>query len=243
MQSTLSQPQEISTFAKNKSKCLCNYSNDRLTKDELQIIETQCKKQNHLGVNDNLMDIIQTDFDTLNTHKITYSQIGGLFRKIEYHFKNSCSIKEVNDEEIDEKTRLEYNSMTEKYIKFGHGWCSWGRRIATIFNGELTVITFTWGGAEQCPFQNKELDSGYNGYKYGSNDILIKNNKTGKWFYYSDLLPHQIECHHFFQSPNSSYRISPEYLIDFFNIKPNIDYEPQLISESEWTYSTRFIVT
>jgi hypothetical protein len=44
----------------------------------------------------------------------------------------------------------------------------------------------------------------------GHGELLIVDNVSGQELYFPSLMPHLISVHHFFESPNSSYRVEPE---------------------------------
>ena len=91
---------------------------------------------------------------------------------------------------------------------------------------EVTKCTI-YMGAQECPFQNREKDSGYHGYEYGDRDVTITNIRTGKAIEFNTLLIHMIRCHHFFESPKSSHRLNPKDVIELFDLKPGMDYSPK----------------
>lgn len=88
-----------------------------------------------------------------------------------------------------------------------------------LVDGRYRVKIVTYMGAQTCPFQDPE-DKRYFGYEYGDSDITVTDEKTGRTLKYNTLLPHMIEHHHFFESPNVSHRLNPENVIDM--LKSNL---------------------
>lgn len=65
---------------------------------------------------------------------------------------------------------------------------------------KYVIKTICYMGAQECPFQNKDLDKSYHGYEYGSTDFVINGKKdlTNK-IQFNTLLVHMIKKHHFFE--------------------------------------------
>jgi len=78
--------------------------------------------------------------------------------------------------------------------------------------------------AQQCPFQDRELDKEYHGYEYGASDYIIYREDLNEAILIGSLLFHQIVAHHFFQSPESAYRVDPTKLIRMFSIQTGVNY-------------------
>lgn len=193
----------------------------------MERIESQCKNKKHIGEKDNLKNIIETDEKILQSHGITFDQLQNFFEKIRYHF-----YKQI------ENSKKYYMTKNEKILTNnlkigGSGWCQRSYDCSKIFGGKLIVAIVIWGGAETCPFQSK-LDKCYHGYEYGDSDWIFIRPDTNEAMHIGDLLFHQINVHHFFQSPASCYRVDPEKLIKFFNIQPNVDYTTEFDIKTEW---------
>jgi hypothetical protein len=207
----------------------CNYATNELSEAEISRIEAQCKAQHHITEKSSLLDLIKADEEVVRTYGFTFEQLGNFFRKIQMHF-----YRNINDD----KTEVVLSdAVTEKLSQIklgGPGWSCQGNNRTTIFNGQITVIRVTWGGAERCPFQSTE-DDRYHGYEYGSHDWMFINNLTEEIMHIGDLLFHQISVHHFFQHPESKYRVDPEKLIKFFGLKNNLSYEGETETYEYWT--------
>lgn len=83
----------------------------------------------------------------------------------------------------------------------------------------LTEVPYAW--MQSCPF----LDSTDN-YQM---DVLVRDRKTRKTFFFPTLLPHLISAHVFFEGEHAghyggpeaySFRVEPKTIIDFFHLKP-----------------------
>lgn len=213
----------------------CNIATDKLSDAEISRIETQCKVQHHIAETASLRDQIKADEEVVFRYGFTFEQLGNFFEKIKAHY--SCTEKEVDIKDVLS------GDVIEKLKKFkigGPGWCCWGSGKKMIFGNQIFVFKITWGGAEECPFQSPE-DKRYNGYKYGSHDWVFANLATNEVMHIGDLLFHQIAEHHFFQGPESKYRVDPEQLIKFFGLKNNLTYETE--KESFWYWSISSITS
>jgi len=197
---------------------LINMCSRIITVDDVEYtrISDQCKKQNHIFVNDNLMEIIDNDRKTLDNFGITFNQLNVLFDAIKKNFKDAPSYK-MESNEID---------IMKKY----HDHISTVGTSSLIFDKKFVVVNIEWMGAEKCPFQSLD-DKKYYGHEYGSTDWFFLKKETGKSMHIGDLLFHQIIQHHFFQSPLSDYRVDPEKLINFFDLKPGVDFLTTFSSE------------
>lgn len=216
----------------NKKKQInCNLSNDIFNDEEWERIQMTCRKKKHIGKNDSLRELIKTDEQKLSNNGITFEQLNNFFEKIKYHFLRKISSRNTIFRSTEEEDKI-----FEKYDLGQCGWSCWGIKAARIFQNKLLAIRITWGGAESCPFQSVH-DTRYHGYEYGSHDWIFIKKQNGKCvdsMHISDLLFHQIVCHHFFQSPSSPYHVDIEKLVNFFNLRSNIDYANDLVYENVW---------
>ena len=201
----------------------CNYSNDRLDENEWERIQTQCVKQKHIGPNDNLQTIINTDTQTLANAGITFNQLEDLF----VTFKLLAKKHKSSFSHYPDIIKKYFDDKSDNFFKLNKsGWCCWcmSYHQFEMFGSKYFVIRYTWGGAETCPFQSVE-DKKYHGYEYGSHDWLIWNLDSSKFMHIGDLLFHQITAHQFFQAPGSAYRVEPAKLIELFGLKPGVEYK------------------
>lgn len=204
----------------------CNHSNDTFNDNEWNRIQAQCIKQKHIKPNDNLKQIIKTDEETLANLCITFDQLKDFFFVFKLYVKK-YGIDKSAEYLMPEFVKKFWSDKTDNFFSLHKGgWCSWGSYSYqfNMFGTNYFVSRITWGGAETCPFQHPE-DKRYHGYEYGSHDWLIWNLDNESFMHIGDLLFHQIVTHHFFQSPESAYRIDPLKLIQHFNLKPNIVYK------------------
>lgn len=204
------------------TKPQCNYLNDVLDATEWDRIDAACKSRGHIADNVNVKDVIQSDEKKLSNHGITFQQLDDFFKKLVEHVDHEIThgreLKHITDTECD---------MVEKAFKEINmsGWCCWGRNSVKIFHGAITVVKLTWGGAEVCPFQSLN-DKKYHGYEYGSIDYVFM--KGDEYIHVGNLLFHQIVQHHFFQDASSKFHVDVGKLIEFFNIRPDINYETSI---------------
>jgi hypothetical protein len=129
--------------------------------------------------------------------------------------------------ERDEKT-LEENNVTHRqiadvletlHLECNHKPTSNG----SVQHGKYNVYESVYRGAQTSPFQHSD-DSGYYGYGSGDRDIRIIRTSDDKEFRFGHLLIHMIRYNGFFEGTGTSYRVDPQEVIDFFEIKPEVDY-------------------
>ena len=165
--------------------------------------------------------------DVLKNNGIEMSQIVNFFKKIDCHINSLIKVKE-NKEDIDLVKKI----FEKKKINT-NGWKLWKMKKCKIFKNTILVYLLTWGGAELCGFQS-EKDKHYHGFEYGSTDyIFIKDKQV---LHIGSLLIHSIVSHNFFQDTNSSFRVKPEKLIDFFNLKSSVDYTTEYLEDRYTKY-------
>lgn len=205
-------------------KIKCNVANQLLVNDEWIRIESQCQKQTHLGPNESLLNLIKKDEQTVKQLGITFEQLDDFFDKIHHHYN-----KGLEDGQLIAPTE-EHLSL---YQTIKVPLCLSGQYWTPIFNNTILVQCVVCVGAETCPFQSPN-DKKYHGYEYGDRDWIFLNPTNHQIIHIGDLLFHQIIKHHFFQSPQSPYRVDPEYLIKFFNLQPYVNYHTETISRVVW---------
>lgn len=111
--------------------------------------------------------------------------------------------------------------------------CMIASRFESVQYDNYKISKTTWMGAQTCPFQDSS-DENYYGYQYGDTDVTILNLTTNKSITFNTLLPHMIKYHHFFESPNVSHRVDPKDVIDFFDLKPGVDYNSLVFDEEKY---------
>lgn len=197
------------------AELICNLENKDIPNDEFTLIEQTCKKQGHIGGNENLRSLIDDDLKMLRYTDIHIDSIKDFLEKIKLHF--DCTPNTISHE-------IYSNIINEVFSRLNtKKWIHCETVCKKIFNDQLVVVKIIWSKPEMCPFKSI-LDEKYRGSCYGSDDyIFIKGNND--YLHISSLLMHQIEKHNFFQGINSPYRVSPIDFINFFNIKPNTDYK------------------
>ena len=89
--------------------------------------------------------------------------------------------------------------------------------LVSILDDVILIHQDSWGGSQLCPFCHVcgEPDDPSAGQEFA-----LKNLATGEKMYVSDLIPHLIEAHHFFEGrtpyrfdPDRFYRIIPPELL------------------------------
>lgn len=186
-----------------------SFSDNELVTIEKKMLPGGLSESGFIKKDDSLLKIYQDDKDYLDKVGITYNQIADI---LEYYYKKMVRLVYL---------RHKNDNDCKNYYE------------PIEFNG-YTVSNVTWMGAQTCPFQEPS-DKQYYGYEYGSTDVTILNIKTNKSITFNTLLPHMIRCHHFFESPNVDHRVDPKEVIEFFDLKPNVDYSPVYAEEKYWS--------
>jgi hypothetical protein len=218
-----------------KTQVHCNLPNDQLSHEELVLIQKRMypKQYSDSGFLKNgeiLKDVIKKDSDTLKKLDITYKQIVDRLNNISAQY--FCLMNLVNDE----KKNISYGLLLEKdarYIKRVTKTNT--NKYVYMIEDNLLVSSVSYHGAQECPFQNKDIDDKYHGYEYGSTDITIINTSLNESFTINTLVIHMIDKHHFFEGsvPN---RVDPELLVRVLNIEQNVNYAPKYKYCYEWNF-------
>jgi len=223
-------------------KCFQPKSLIELTPD-LDLLEKRCRSAGHLGASESLSDLIQADLKTINDHGITQEQIRDFFILLNAPTsdqKNSIGSKETLAFLTPEIFVKVNDFITEHFSQVGtSGWCIWNKecRYLEINQKKLVHFKITWGGAEQCPILTNYV-SGYFGYVYGSHDHFFVDLETTEVFWVPDLFPLQFYNYGFAQGIESLYRTDPETVINFFGLKPGVDYFPVLGKKEKFKWIT-----
>jgi hypothetical protein len=232
-------------------KIRCNMPNDMLSQEELNNIEQKMYSRisgdeityygsssssnfsstsGFLAKGEKLQEVINKDNDTLQKLKITHKQIADRLDNIYDQYLSLLFLIRHENEKIRKGLLARKNAKyIDREIKKNKSYESTKYKIET----NLFVSTVSYMGAQECPFQNHQLDNSYNGYSYGSTDVTITNIDTKETFTYNTLLPHMIKTHQFFEG-SVSHRVDPETVIRILGIKPDVDYESKYINEYGW---------
>ncbi len=191
--------------------------------NEHKEIESRCRSDKMLSENEELSKLIKSDEKTVADLGITFQQISNFFEYLVLY----CNSKYAIDFKFEFKfkdniDRAYWNLNYSKSIKI---------KLNEI---EYNVLIYSWNGSASCPFENKCIDG------YGSKDYFIYRCDNDAKLHIGDLLFHQISEHHFFQSESSNYRVEPNKLIEFFNLKPHVDYKAN-IEEYKWRSTIAYI--
>ncbi len=198
----------------------CNCDNDSLTSEDWQQIAAQGALQKHVrsADPDALKALIRTDEVTWQRLGLDFRQVREVHRALQLLCNNDDDVQTMNAEWINAMER----SCSEYRTKKRDGWCPRGK-LAFTFRWApgrdlISVIRYSWGGAEICSFKNTTRDPRYRGYEYGSHDYLIY--RDGECIHVADLLFHQIAEHHFFQDVD--YRVEPATLARVLDLHPDL---------------------
>jgi len=119
----------------------------------------------------------------------------------------------------------------------------WKRIDRGFTVGGVKVTWRSWCGYQNCPFgcaDDMECAYGIQFPKERHREALsdtdyTMSNAQGSLFV-SELLPHLIEHHHFFEG-GTKYRVDPAICVKVLDIKPGIDYTPRHAKQAIWSCS------
>lgn len=191
----------------------CNVPNDQLGDDEWNVINHrmlpgQFSKSGFVAQTgwffrrpEDARQIIKDDLEYLKSHTITTQNLANVLRTVVTTYKQVCRQFGIHPDL---------------------------NRHPIPVNTRFLVMYTSYMGAQQCPFQNKDLDPEYHGHDYGDSDVEVICTKGGvkKTLKFGTLLMHLIEKHQFFESPRVEYRLSPADIIEFFGLQSQ---EPEKI--------------
>ena len=197
--------------------------NEALCQEEWDVIGIQCKEAGHLIEDLDLRGRIAQDEQAIKETGITFEQLKKFIYKIRIHYDHA---KKNDDEEKFERIKRDFREIVD------YPGISGNKECCLIF-GNIVVFKVSFFGAKECPFQSRE-NKKYYGHDYGSNNWYFLNIDTNETMCICDLLFHQISEHHFFQSPNSRYRVDPLKLVRFFNLERGVDYSTTTQTKQKW---------
>lgn len=186
---------------------------DDLSGEELRLIEGRMRpgrysQQGFLGPEESLRQVIERDSRFLRERDITHEQIADRLDYLvgKYKRTNELARREANAR----------GSLLE-------------RKVDAVPGGKLRVDgRFGW---QTCPWALKDTDTEPS---CGMTDLdWDYRNTSGDELSFSDLIPHLIRDHHFFEGA-SPYRVDPERAITVLDIRPGVDYAPRYIEEAIW---------
>lgn len=96
-------------------------------------------------------------------------------------------------------------------------WCLWTNTSSHVKKdgNKYLLAKLTWGGAQRCFFK-KEDDKKYDGYKFGSQDILIYNLTNNEFIMVNTLHLHMIYYHGYYG--NEQYKVDKDQLLQVLNL-------------------------
>lgn len=194
--------------------------------------------------NDKLIDIYNNDMETLSKYNITTKQISDILttitEKYDRKFKlirgdsmsNAEFSPEIMKHHYKELSQLDKNLFSER-CNSGYSW----RKINVIntnpiiIDNKYLITRISYWGYQACPFVyfSETVDRTLG----GGDDYWIYDLETKKTLQFNDMLIHLIRDHHFFEG-NVSHRLDPIDVINFFDLKPNVDYSPNFIEVNRW---------
>lgn len=123
-------------------------------------------------------------------------------------------------------------------------------RFDVEINGEkFSIVKREYMGSQAC-FCEEDIsvgDSGINvvpasvnsiGPHRAFRDLELTNQRTGEKIEFSTLLPHLVLTHKFFEGEGTSFRLSPQTVINFFRLKPGETAAMKLIATPEYLYTS-----
>jgi hypothetical protein len=127
------------------------------------------------------------------------SESGGLYKKLDAKF-----------------TKLKNEFFTSVRFPDINQWSLQNKAIYTYSKHNIAVYTILWGGAYICPFKKimpdkNNIDNSYDGYDFGSQDIIIYNISTKEFVIMNTWHIHAIYYHNNFGDE--------KYMVDFEKLK------------------------
>lgn len=196
--------------------------------------------------NDRLLDIYHADLKTLEDKNITFQQIADVLTSITEKYKRKCTL--IGSARINDSA--EYSPDIESYHKnellqldralflkktnasYPDMCPSVETQNPIIIDKRYLVTCISYWGFQGCPFVffSKQVSRSETG---GGDDYWIYDLVTKKSIQFNDLLIHLIRDHHFFEG-NTHHRLDPLTVIDFFDLKSEVDYSCNFVETERW---------
>jgi hypothetical protein len=157
-----------------------------------------------------LQEIIEQDRRTLKKLGITYDQVADRLEYVTKRAKHAVWLWSQDNPTSD----------YFKYVKKG-----------VVVEG-LRISWVSYMGYQDCPYERCEGREALS-----DTDFTITNVKTGKSIFCSELHPHLIRKHHFFEG-HTDYRLDPEIAVEVLGIKPGMEYPIKLGTQYTWNMSS-----
>ena len=191
-----------------------------LTDSELNDVERRCKDihfSSSLMINpeESLRSLLEQDEATLKRNRITHRQIADVLTTI---YSLGC------DNECCTTDLVKNNKINERF--------------------KIKVCRFR--GSQQSPFEH-DNDETYYGRSSGNCNVIVTRIRDNKQFQYGHLLIDMIFYNGFFEGVTGidttydnikSFRVDPQEVIDFFKIKPDVDYSIKYVDEYCWSFNS-----
>jgi hypothetical protein len=158
-----------------------------------------------LGETEDLREVIEADNQTLIKAGVTHEQIA------------------------DKLTTLIEKLRYHRHSRSLHHGGGYSTSDPLVIDG-IQLTSIHWMGYQHCPICHSR------GVKM-TRDLMSDCDYTmlsaDQELRFSELIPHLIADHHFFEG-YTSYRADPSALIEILQIKPGIDYSPRWEEEERW---------
>jgi len=226
------------------SELLKIYNNTLQPFDRIRNFDTTRSYSNNpscvgfISPTDDLLTIFEKDKDLLQSKNITHDQIADKlqyiiekYRQVSDLVRKDAGFKRQHDDKIT-SLDIDYNIMTK--CGFPYGNCTNSRLQQVLKDiiliehsgSQYLILNRSSWGYQCCPFRSpKDKEGVFFGRPAtgGGDDYWIYDIINGKSLSFNDLHVHMIREHGFFQG-SVPYRLEPEYVINFFNLCPDVDY-------------------
>jgi len=180
--------------------------------DYLEIVEKRCRdrgfcRSGMLGPLDKLTAVLEEDELTLRSLGVTRHQIADVLETIQQLATDASQDTEV-----------------------------------PILGGRFTVRSWQYCGIQGTPFYHPDDECGW--WKCTGSQNLRVTRKDGATFSFGTLLIDLIRYNGFFEGPGveavgyremKTFRLDPKLAVEFFNIKPGVDYAPRYENRVCWS--------
>lgn len=235
----------------NQYQSKCCLKPNKLSPDQLTLLEDEHLKPGYfcsggfMSKNDRLLDIYNEDINTLANRDISTDQIADVLTNIIEKYKRKNALTGYNHYRDCAEYSPDIKKLhDEQLLRIGHDifslQCNDGYKISgnvkstnpIVIDDRYLVTRHSFWGFQACPFIcfSGNISRAVEG---GGDDYWIYDLQTKKTLQFNDLLIHLIRDHHFFEG-NVYHRLSPNDIIDFFNLQPGIDYSNDYVEVDRW---------
>jgi hypothetical protein len=176
---------------------------------EARMYPKKYSDEGFLKTGEKLQDIIDKDEKTLKDLGITYNQIADRLTYVTKRAKHIAWLWAQDNTESD----------YFKHVDKG------------IIVDNLKIKWVSYCGYQECPYDCEGQES------LSDTDFTITDVKTSTSIFCSELHPHLIRKHHFFEG-HTKYRLDPKTAIEVLGIQPGIQYPIKLGTQYFWNLSS-----